>query len=157
MKKREKICFWLFKMSEKPYRFLFKRNTKSWPITLQELMKFPANSFGFAYQKFLRSNGFELLAKLENHDGFHVLLNHPTAVKNEIGLQFLLFGNGKRSIYCYLTMILGFCMVPEYFNHFKKMYQKGKAMFRIHDINFLNHLQDDLKEMRIKYHIQLIN
>ena len=48
-------------------------------------------------------------------------------------------------------------MVPEYLNHFKKMYQKGKAMFRIHDINFLNHLQDDLKEMRIKYHIQLIN
>ncbi|MFT4601244.1 MAG: ubiquinone biosynthesis protein Coq4 [Arenicella sp.] len=151
---REKFCARLFAISEKPYRFLFKRKVKAWNLSSDDLLCFPENSLGFATGSFLRKNEFELLDKLEAHDVFHVLLGMQTSVKEEIGMQFILFGNGKRSFYLFATMTLGFVLQAEHYKYFKYCYQKGKGIRSFAGLKMKELLTEPLLEIRNGLKIQ---
>jgi len=148
MNGREKICACLFAMSEKPYRFFFKRKVQAWKLTSNDLLKFPKNSLGYATGLFLKKNDFELLDKLESHDVYHVLLGMQTTVKEEIGMQFILFGNGKRSFYLFATMSLGFLLQAEHYKYFKFCYQKGKKLKSLTVLKLRELLSQPLEQIR---------
>ena len=145
---REKSCAWLFENSESPYRFFFKRKKKAWGLSSSDLEKFPKESLGYATSQFLIINKFELLDKLESHDVMHVLLGMQTTVKEEIGMQFLLLGNGKRSFYLYATIILGFLLQAEHYRYFTYCFRRGKKLNPVHSIDFHASLSENLSDLR---------
>ncbi|MBD3638811.1 MAG: hypothetical protein HUJ25_15770 [Crocinitomicaceae bacterium] len=148
MKIREKICAWLFEASKKPYAFIFKRNKKAWSQTSSQLLQFPEGTLGKKVGEFLRKNQFELLDKLESHDVYHVITGMSTSVKDEVGMQFLLLGNGKRSLYLFSTVSICILLLPEYLKYFMKCYKKGKLYHPIHKLNLKLELNNSLNEIR---------
>lgn len=132
MNRREKLCHFLFQKSAGPYAALFKRNKEAWDLSSADLLKYPKGSLGRKVGAFLSTNGFEFFPKHETHDVFHVVCGYGVTVKEEIGLQFLLFGNGKRSLYLYVVMSLGLLIVPEHYKFYKSSYQKGKKQSKFH-------------------------
>lgn len=129
---REKLCHFLFQKSAEPYAKFFKRNQLAWNLSSIDLLNYPKNSLGYKVGEFLSTNKFEFFPKHETHDVFHVVCGYGVTVKEEIGLQFLLFGNGKRSVYLYVVMSLGLLIVPEYFQFYKSSFQKGKKQSKFH-------------------------
>ena len=110
---RKQLIEWLFENSQKVYTNLFK-NHEPWGIYREELLTYPDESFGKHLGLFLAKNNFELIAKVERHDAYHTLTGYDTNVEDEIALQCLCFGNGKRSMYLYGAMILGIIILPDY-------------------------------------------
>jgi ubiquinone biosynthesis protein Coq4 len=149
MNNREKLCHFLFQKSAGPYAAIFKRSQPAWNLTSTDLLKYPKGTLGHHVGVFLSTNGFEFFPKHETHDVFHVVCNYGVSVKEEIGLQFLLFGNGKRSLYLYVVMCLGLFIVPEYFQFYKSSFQKGKKQLKFHhkiSRDFLMEEYDNLKK-----------
>ena len=126
MNYREQLCHYLFHISAGPYAKWFKKDKSAWELSSADLLNYPSNTLGYKVGLFLSDNGFEFFPKHETHDLFHVILGYGVTVKEEIGLQYLLYGNGKRSLYLYMVMSLGFFLVPEYYRFYKSSYQKGK-------------------------------
>lgn len=146
---REKICAGLFEWSYKPYAILFKRNKVAWGITIDDLQYYPDDSIGLALGNFLKHNGFNLLDKLESHDVFHVITGMSCKVKDEVGMQYWLFGNGKRSLYMFSTMFLSTLLLPEYFRHFIRSYRAGKMYHPIY-----NDITPALLKVNLTHHQQ---
>ncbi|MCH2232982.1 MAG: hypothetical protein MK078_01930 [Crocinitomicaceae bacterium] len=153
MKIREKICLWLFTVTDKPYAKYFKKKRKPWSLGIKELMALPKGTWGNELSKFLNNNGFEILPKLERHDAYHVFLKIGIEVKDEIGMQYLLFGNGKRTPYLFSTMIVGTVLVPDYFKYYKSLYKRGKELPKLYDLKVENMLHLLLEEIQKNYKI----
>ncbi|WP_310556554.1 hypothetical protein [Flavobacterium sp.] len=130
----------LYEISKKPYQKFFKKN-KPWTISKSELLTLPKESLGFHLGCFLIKYNFEIQPKLEDHDVIHVLTNTGISVKEEIGMQYYLFGNGKRSLYLYLVMISGTCFYPTEIKYFIDKYQRGKSAHKFHYIDYSKMLQ----------------
>ncbi|WP_233581809.1 ubiquinone biosynthesis protein COQ4 [Flavobacterium macacae] len=96
----------LYEISKKPYQKFFKKN-QPWNISQQEFLHYPEETLGFHLGCFLLKHNFDIQPKLEDHDVVHVLTNTGISVPEEIGMQYLLFGNGKRSLYLYMVMLTG--------------------------------------------------
>lgn len=127
---------------------MFKHH-KAWGINTEELLTYPETSFGRHLGEFLDQNNFELIAKVERHDAYHTLTGYGTKVEDEIALQCLCFGNGKRSIYLYGAMILGIIILPDYYKYYYRSYCIGKASnpFHHYDYKKLLHINiDDFRE-----------
>ena len=150
MNNREKFCAWLFEVSKKPYAYLTKRSKKAWKLSSNDLMQFPVSSLAYETGLFLKKNGFELIDKLESHDFYHVITRMSTAVKDEIGMQFLLLGNGKKSLYMYFTVTLSSMLLPEHYRYFKSCFYRGKRYEPIHRLNLLQELNTPVKHLRNK-------
>lgn len=148
MKIREKLCAWLFEISKAPYRTIFKRDKQAWNLESIDLLEYNPNSLGYAVGQFLEANRFELIDKLESHDVYHVLCEMNTSVRDEIGMQFLLMGNGKKSIYQKITVLLGLCLLPEYRSYFKFCYKRGQKMNPVYLFDLKKELNSDLKQLR---------
>jgi len=145
LKYRKQLILWLFKNSQNSYVRLFKKNKKAWNISKEELLKLPKDTFGYQYAAFLEKNQFEVLAKLERHDAYHIITNYKTAEQDEIALQYLCFGNGKRSIYLYCVIGLGTLILPDYYAHYLKSYQLGKNANTFYNLDFESLLRINLK------------
>ena len=143
---RKKFIHWLFEHSQKIYT-RFKRK-KAWGITRQELLKYNKDSFGFQLGNFLQKNGFELLPKVERHDAYHLLTGYGTKVEDEIALQYLCFGNGKRSPYLLGVIIVGTLILPDYMKYYVKSYKIGKNCNQFYHFNYKNLLNYSLTELR---------
>ncbi|WP_207765226.1 hypothetical protein [Solitalea longa] len=141
------IIIGLYNLSKKPYQALFKNN-KAWNISSQELRDFPEGSLGNELGCFLTENDFELQAKLENHDVFHVLAGIGTSVIEEIALQYYLLGNGKRSIYLKLVILLGTLSYPNQFSLFFSKYKEGKSFSAFHNLDFFPLLHHPIAEIK---------
>lgn len=148
MKLREKLCAFLFEASKRPYRFLFKQKKEAWNLHSDDLINYPEGSLGKALGKFLKSNEFELIDKLESHDVYHVVCGMNTTVRDEVGMQFLLMGNGKRSLYLYATVGICFVLLPEYLSYFRSCYRKGKHLHPIHKLNLRKILNQPLEQIQ---------
>lgn len=133
---RKKLIYWLFEISKKAYTKWFKKDHIAWEVTTKELQQYPAESFGYQLGHFLAKNHFELLPKVERHDAYHTLTGFGTSVEEEIALQYLCMGNGKKSPYMYGAVLLGTFILPEYLPFYLKAYQKGKAAHRFHHFDF---------------------
>ncbi len=148
MKKlRKQLIEWLFDKSQKVYTQMFK-NHEPWGVYRAELLTYPDDSLGKHLGLFLEKNGFELIAKVERHDAYHTLTGYGTNVEDEIALQCLCFGNGKRSPYLYGAMILGVIILPDYLEYYYKSYCIGKNAHPFHQFDYKKLLKVNIHEFR---------
>lgn len=148
MKLREKLCAWLFEVTKKPYAMLFKKNKAAWGLNSTTLLTYPAGSLGHETGQFLQLNGFELISKLETHDVYHVITGMTTSVKDEVGMQFLLLGNGKKSLYLFSTIGICIFLLPEYLKYFHQCYKRGKRYHAIYKLDLHQELNTQLAHLR---------
>ena len=144
---RKKLIIWLFEFSQRKYTALFK-NHKPWGLSTKDLLNYPKPSFGRHLGEFLKRNNFELLPKVERHDCYHVLCNYGTNVEDEIALQCLCLGNGKRSPYLYGAIILGVILLPDYYKYYYKSYQIGKNANPFHHYDYKTILDVSIDDFR---------
>ena len=133
---RLRFLLLLYNNSSKIYAQVFKRHKKAWGISVADFLNYPQNSLGYALGQFYTNNGFDIMPKLENHDVYHVITQTNTAIKDEIGMQYLLMGNGKRSLYMYAMIAIGTLIYPEFIRYYMFSYQKGKSLNTFHNIAF---------------------
>jgi len=144
---RKRLIEWLFEHSQNVYTKLFKSH-EAWGIPRLELLTYPTYTFGRHLGEFLNKHGFELIAKVERHDAYHTLTGYGTKVEDEIALQCLCFGNGKRSLYLYGAMILGIIILPDYYNYYYKSYKTGKRANPFHQFDYKKLLHVDMNDFR---------
>ncbi|WP_290626868.1 hypothetical protein [Altibacter sp.] len=133
-KQRKKLIHWLFKKTQLLY-CRFKKKAP-WNITTLQLLQLPTTTFGHHLGSFLFKNGFELLPKVERHDAYHVLTGYSTRVEDEIALQFLCFGNGKRTPYLLGVLIVGSLLLPEYAGYYRDSFRIGKQLNPFHHYDY---------------------
>lgn len=136
------------------YAKYFKRNKEAWGLSVLDFLNYPANSLGYALGEFYQSKGFDVMPKLENHDVFHVITQTNTDIQDEVAMQYLLMGNGKRSLYMYAMILIGTAIYPEFIRYYIFTYQKGKSLAVFHDIEFKDYLAKPLAEIQYILHAQ---
>ncbi|WP_299128929.1 hypothetical protein [uncultured Winogradskyella sp.] len=144
---RKQLIIWLFDHSQRIYTSLFK-NHESWNLTRTDLLKLPHPTFGRHLGEFLDQNNFELIPKVERHDCYHVLCGYSTKVEDEIALQCLCYGNGKRSPYLYGAIILGVAILPDYYNYYYQSYKTGKRANPFHQYDCKKLLYVSINDFR---------
>lgn len=148
MNVREKICVLLFEKSKIPYAKIFKRKKTPWQYDKSKLLQLKSGTLGHQMGRFLERNNFDLIPRLERHDAYHILTGYHTDVKDEIALQYLCFGNGKRSKYLFLVLICGTILNPEHWQYFKKSYQIGNRARKFYHWEFKDLLSHDLQNLQ---------
>ena len=147
---RIKIFDFIFEKSRIGYVKTVKRNKDAWNISKASLLKFPKASFGYQYATFLEDNNFDILTKIERHDAYHIICNYPTNTPDEIALQYLCLGNGKRNFYVFGIILLGSLLLPEHWKYYRNSFRIGKQANPFHNWNFqelLHHNLTDLQEV----------
>jgi len=124
------------------------KNHEAWGVTTNELLTYPTDTLGRHLGEFLHKNGFELIPKVERHDAYHTLTGYGTNVEDEIALQCLCFGNGKRSLYLYGAMILGILILPDYWRYYYCSYQIGKNAHPFHHFDYKKLLNVNIHDFR---------
>jgi len=125
----------LYEVSKKPYQKFFKSNLP-WEVNQKDLLEFPEETLGFHLGCFLLKYNFEIQPKLEDHDVIHVLTNTGITVPEEIGMQYYLFGNGKRSLYLFMVLFSGTLFYPTKISYFLKQFKRGKQAFQFHYLDY---------------------
>ncbi|WP_233267634.1 ubiquinone biosynthesis protein COQ4 [Algibacter sp. L1A34] len=147
MKNRKKLLTWLFKKAQKLYGDLFLTR-KPWGIKKNQLLNYPEDSFGKHLGLFLSKYNFELIPKGERHDAYHTLTGYKTNVEDEIALQYLCIGNGKRSLYAIGAATIGSIILPEYYRYYYKSFCIGKQANAFHHLNYKNLLLVSINDFR---------
>lgn len=143
----------LYEMSKKPYQKFFKKN-KPWEIEIKNLIQFKEETLGFHLGCFLMKYNFQMQPKLEDHDIIHVLTNTGISVIEEIGMQYYLLGNGKKSAYQFMVIILGTIFYPTQFKTFYNFYTRGKLSHQFYDLDFLKMLNQPIAKIKFTFNIQ---
>jgi len=146
-KHRKQLISWLFDISQKVYTQAFK-NHKPWGIYRAELLTYPEASLGKHLGLFLVKHNFELISKVERHDAYHTVTGYGTNVEDEIALQCLCYGNGKRSPYLYGAIILGVAVLPDYYKYYIKSYWIGKNANPFHHFDYKKLLKVPIADFR---------
>ncbi|GAB4166563.1 MAG: hypothetical protein Tsb0033_28590 [Winogradskyella sp.] len=144
---RKQLIIWLFEHSQRLYTSMFKHH-EAWNISKADLLNMPQASFGRHLGEFLDKNNFGLIPTVERHDCYHVLCNYSTKVEDEIALQCLCYGNGKRSLYLFGAMILGVAILPDYYEYYYRSYKTGKRANPFHHFNYKKILDIPIKDFR---------
>lgn len=153
-KHRKQIIAWLFDVTQRIYTKYFKKNTP-WDIKKAQLLKLPKHTFGYHLGLFLDTNGFELIPKVERHDAYHVMTGYNSNEEDEIALQYLCFGNGKRSIYLFGVIIIGSIILPEYWRYYLKSYSIGKSANTFYNLDYKGLLNTSISDLRASVFINL--
>ncbi|MEI5985697.1 MULTISPECIES: hypothetical protein [Sphingobacterium] len=135
---------WLYTHSSRIYAQIFKANKTPWGIKKEEFLNYPEGSIGYQLGVFYQEKGFDVMPTLENHDVFHVLTGTGIDIQDEIAMQYLLFGNGKVSLYLLGMLFVGTFVFPEHFRYYRESYQKGKFYGRFYDVEFKEMLHFNL-------------
>tara|TARA_R110002049_G_scaffold11084_6_gene53178 strand:- start:435 stop:980 length:546 start_codon:yes stop_codon:yes gene_type:complete len=146
MKYRNQLIHFLFNWTQTKYTRFKKK--KPWGISTSNLLDMPKNSFGYRLGDFLQINNFELLPKVERHDAYHVLCGYSTNVEDEIALQYVCFGNGKRSPYLVGVLLIGTILLPEYLNYYRESFKVGKQANPFHHYDFKTLLHANFNTLR---------
>ncbi|WP_346882833.1 Coq4 family protein [uncultured Algibacter sp.] len=147
MNYRKNLIAWLFEKSQKIYGDLFVTR-KPWGIKKSELLNYPEDSFGKHLGLFLNDNNFELIPKGERHDAYHTLTDYKTKVEDEIALQYLCIGNGKRSLYAIGAAIVGSLILPEYYEYYLKSFSIGRNANAFYHFDYKKLLLMPIKDLR---------
>ena len=118
------------------YTKIMKRNHAVWSLKKEDIKGFPSSSLGKHLYQFLEMHQLDLMPKHESHDLFHLLTNYGITTIDEMKMQFFLLGNGKKSIYLMISIMMSYLFFPEYNKAFKTAYKKGKAANRFYDWEF---------------------
>lgn len=149
---KDKIIEKMYEISKKPYQKWFKKN-EPWQTTSQELIKLPKASLGFHLGNFLVRYNFEIQEKLEDHDVIHVLTNTGISVVEEIGMQYYLLGNGKRSLYLLMVITTGLLFYPTQIHYYLNQFDKGKKAHQFYHLDFQKMLTIPVKTIRNTFNI----
>ncbi len=125
----------MYEWSRKPYQKYMKKNAP-WEINKDELLAFPEGSLGYGLGDFLQKNNFDIQAKLEDHDIIHVLTSTGISVVDEIGMQYYLLGNRKKSLYLFMVILSGTVFYPTQLGYFLKQYKRGKKAMPFYYLDF---------------------
>lgn len=125
----------LYECTKKPYQKYLKKN-EPWEINKAELMNFPKDSLGYGLGNFLYKHHFDIQEKLEDHDIIHVLTNTGISVYEEIGMQYYLLGNGKRSLYLFMVILSGTLFYPKQIKYFVRQFIRGKRAHSFYYLDF---------------------
>ena len=143
----------MYEISKKPYQRFFKKRN-AWNVNVKQLLQLQSDSLGFHLGCFLLKYNFEIQPKLEDHDIIHVLTNTGISVVEEIGMQYYLLGNGKRSLYLGMVIITGTLFYPIRFSYFKQQYQRGKQAHEFYGLDFLNMLSVPISNIQQTFNIK---
>lgn len=143
----------MYEISKKPYQRFFKKG-KAWDINVNQLIQLSSDSLGFHLGCFLLKYNFEIQPKLEDHDIIHVLTNTGISVVEEIGMQYYLYGNGKRSFYLLMVIISGTLFYPTRLSYFKQQYLRGKQAHELYGLDFLNMLTIPITNIQQNFNIK---
>lgn len=154
MKKlRVRFIIFMYENSQKQYRKYFKKKKRQWQFNEKQLLSFREDSLGRTLGDFYHDHGFRMIPKMENHDVYHLITDLGTHIQDEIAMQYLLFGNGKRSAYLLGVLALGTMVFPEYFRTYLKAFRKGQRMRPFYDWDFeallwqnFDHLKDFIQQ-----------
>lgn len=150
---RDLIIEKMYEWSKKPYQKFFKKNAP-WPLTPKELIQYPQESLGFHMGCFLLKYNFEMQPKLEDHDVIHVLTNTGVSVPEEIGMQYFLWGNGKRSPYLFMVITVGTLFYFSRLKTFYKFYKRGQNAHQFYDLDFQKMLLQPVKNIQTTFNIR---
>lgn len=142
----------LYEWSRIPYQKYMKKNAP-WEINKTELLAFPKDSLGYGLGDFLQRNNFDIQAKLEDHDIIHVLTNTGVSVIDEIGMQYYLLGNRKKSLYLFMVILSGTLFYPTQLSYFIKQYKRGKNAMPFYYLDFSKMLFTPIKSIQKTFKI----
>jgi hypothetical protein len=142
------IIQWIFEKSIGFYARNFKKNKPVWNLTKEDLVCYSNHTLGKEMFLFLNRNNLEIIPKSEHHDCYHVLTNYQANTIDEIALQYLCFGNGKRTINLFLIIIVGTLFIPENLSFYIQSYRIGKQANRFYDLDFKKLLKVNLKDLQ---------
>lgn len=149
MKKlRVQFLLFMYENSQKQYRKYFKKKKRQWQFDEKQLLSFKEDSLGKTLGEFYQAHGFRMIPKMENHDVYHLITDFSTNIQDEIAMQYLLFGNGKRSAYLLGVLLLGTFVFPEYYKTYRKAFQKGRNMRSFHNWDFENLLWQNFDHLK---------
>jgi ubiquinone biosynthesis protein Coq4 len=131
-----------------PIVFNFGIKENGWNLSTADLLNFPNGSLGKVLGEFLYKNNLEPLARAESHDVYHILFVYSTTFKDEVGLQFFLWGNGKISLATIGTSVGAWCLFPRQWNYLKASYKRGKKCIDISKFNTKNLLNEDFTKIK---------
>lgn len=149
MKYRKKLIKLGIEVIGNGYTQVMKKNTAPWKVSKKELLEMNTSTLGYHLGLFLTKNNFELIPKAERHDCFHVFTNYSPSIENEIGLQYLRFGNGARNIFTIGAVVFGMVLLPEYYEHYIESFLIGKKAMNFQKLDFKEHLNTSLESLRM--------
>lgn len=149
---RDQLIEKLYEWSRIPYQKYIKKNAP-WEVNKTELLAFPEGSLGFGLGDFLHRNNFDIQAKLEDHDIIHVLTNTGISVIDEIGMQYYLLGNRKKSLYLFMVIISGTLFYPKQLGYFLKQYKRGKSAMPFYYLDFSKMLLTPIQSIQKTFKI----
>jgi ubiquinone biosynthesis protein Coq4 len=150
---RELLIEKMYEISKKPYQKMFKKQ-KAWDIDIPKLIVMPQETLGFQLGCFLLKYNFEIQPKLEGHDIIHVLTNTGISVVDEIGMQYYLFGNGKKSSYMFAVIIIGTLFYLSKVKYFKNQYQRGRQAHQFYNLDFQKLLTIPIQTIQESFNIK---
>ena len=112
----------------------------SWNVHTKQLLSYPEDSLGYHLGCFLIQHKLEPQPRCEDHDVFHVLTDYKIDTAQEIAMQYWLWGNGKRSPFVLLAMLVGVVLYVDQYSIFIHAIEAGHKASPIHDIDFKQHL-----------------
>ncbi|MCW3161940.1 ubiquinone biosynthesis protein COQ4 [Chryseobacterium oryctis] len=147
-KTRVQFLVFAYHNTQKLYRKYFKKKKRQWQFNEKQLLEFHTDSLGRILGEFYEKHGFRMIPKMENHDVYHLITDFGTNMQDEIAMQYLLFGNGKRSAYLLSVLVLGTIVFPEYFKDYLKAYHKGRNMKAFHNWDFEGLLWQNFEHLK---------
>jgi ubiquinone biosynthesis protein Coq4 len=150
---RELLIEKMYEITKKPYQKMFKKQ-KAWDIDIPKLIVMPQESLGFQLGCFLLKYNFEIQPKLEDHDIIHVLTNTGISVVDEIGMQYYLLGNGKKSSYMLAVIIIGTLFYLSKVKYFKNQYQRGRQAHQFYNLDFQKMLTIPIQTIQESFNIK---
>lgn len=145
---RKQLVAKLFEWSQGFYVRYFKQHKTPWGLSKKDLLQYPNGSLGYAMGQFLDARGFQVIAKVERHDAYHVLLNFNTQAQDEVALQYLCFANGKRSKYLFGVILIGTLVLPEYLGYYLACYRLGKRLNTFYHFDYKLLLEQSLSDLQ---------
>ena len=127
-------------------RIEFDRKTKN--ITIGQLITYPEGSLGYQLGRYLMGNSCDTGVVAEKEDIYQLLIAGEYSVKEDIAVQYYLFGNGCNSLRTLLAMAIGLLLCPHYAGYFYKRYQGGKQALRFYDVDHFGMLHLPLQRIK---------
>lgn len=131
-----------------PTVFYFGSKENPWDLSTNDLLCFPDGSLGQELGKFYRKQGIDPIPRAEYHDVFHVLFGFSTTIKDELALQFFLYGNGKTSIASVGTTLGSWFIFPWSWNYFEDSYLRGRQCVDVSNLDLKKLLNEDLGKLK---------
>jgi ubiquinone biosynthesis protein Coq4 len=146
---REIVIYHSFEIARKVY-VPFKTEIP-WKVHTRQLLAYPKESLGYHLGCFLLQHKFEPQPHCEDHDIFHVLTGFKIDTAQEIALQYWLWGNGKRSPFAVLAMLVGAVLYTDKQLLFTKAFLSGKNSEAIHHLEFKQYLYSPIALFKTQF------